>query len=251
MKYWLIIISLVFGFGSAKAEFESRVNLNINNDIGEIINKISFGAIENAIDSIDANLGEYEIPPFGPIEGIWAALNLDTITASGLWSYKDYRSVPKDKEYFYHRYNLIYGFGDGTKITIKWKNLPKTIDSAFITDIVTGTIIKVDMLKNDSLLITNRAIDKLYIKVWYNKNNVSVEENFVDNIIVYPNPATDRLRVNSNIDIENIEIYNTMGEKIQSGKLSDISLSGMVSGVYTIKIITIDNKESYRRFVKL
>ncbi len=246
-----MVIALVFGFGSAKAEFESKVNLIINNDIAEIVNKISFGAIENAIDSIDANLGEYEIPPFGPIKGIWAALNLDTITASGLWSYKDYRSVPKDKEYFYHRYNLIYGFGDGTKITIKWKNLPKNIDSAFITDIVTGTIINVDMMKNDSLLVTNRAIDKLFIKVWFNKNNVSVDENFGDNIIIYPNPASDRLRVNSTIDIENIEIYNTMGEKILTGNLNDINLSGLSSGVYTIKIITIDNKESYRRFVKL
>lgn len=251
MKYLLLIFAICIAFSSANAEFNTKVGLFITNDIGEIESKISFGAIDNAIDSIDNNLGEFEIPPIAPIEGIWAALNLDTITASGLWSYKDYRSVPKDKEYFYHRYNLIYGFGDGTKITIKWKNLPKNIDSAFITDIVTGTIINVDMLKNDSLLVTNRAIDKLFIKVWFNKNNVSVDENFGNNIIIYPNPASDRLRVNSTIDIENIEIYNTMGEKILTGNLNDINLSGLSSGVYTIKIITIDNKESYRRFVKL
>lgn len=251
MKYILLIFAICIAFSSANAEFNTKVGLFITNDIGEIESKISFGAIDNAIDSIDNNLGEFEIPPIPPIEGIWAALNMDTLTAAGLWSYKDYRSVPKDNENFYHRYNLIYGFGDGTKITIKWNKLPKTIDSAYITDIVTGTIIKVDMFKNDSLLITNRAIDKLYISVWYNKNNVSVYDNNDNEISVYPNPASEILKIDSKIDVEYVQIFDLMGNTILKSSNNNIGLNSISSGVYTIKIVTIDNKESYKRFVKL
>ncbi len=61
-------------------------------------------------------------------------------------------------------------------------------------------------------------------------------------IVIYPNPTSDHIAINSLEDIDVVELYNTRSEKVYSktvtGKLSneEINLSNYAKGVYVIKI---------------
>jgi len=67
-----------------------------------------------------------------------------------------------------------------------------------------------------------------------------------DNIIVFPNPANDKLYITAN-NITSVEIYNLIGEVVASyGNENLITTSDLMAGTYILKIITdskIDTKK--------
>ena len=85
-----------------------------------------------------------------------------------------------------------------------------------------------------------------YTDFWeYSPVNVGIHE--VPNeikISVYPNPSYGKFILNSEITKGEIEIYNSMGEKIYISEIiskeTEIDLSGKAKGVYFIKIQTKD-----------
>ncbi|HLG35739.1 MAG TPA: T9SS type A sorting domain-containing protein [Bacteroidia bacterium] len=73
-------------------------------------------------------------------------------------------------------------------------------------------------------------------------------------VTVYPNPAKTELRIkNSELRIENIEIYNLLGEKFSCEVIGSrepetvINISGLTEGVYFLKIIS-EKKIFYGKF---
>lgn len=70
---------------------------------------------------------------------------------------------------------------------------------------------------------------------------------------VYPNPATNRLRITSSVKEGVVSIYNLLGERIYSrsftGNENVIDISGFSSGVYIIKVIS-ENKVATTQFTK-
>lgn len=56
---------------------------------------------------------------------------------------------------------------------------------------------------------------------------------------IYPNPATDQMNVNAD-NIERVELYNAMGQKVEteavSGNAVRINVSDLAKGTYVIKI---------------
>lgn len=81
----------------------------------------------------------------------------------------------------------------------------------------------------------------------------SVETIEQTELVVYPNPATDKLYVsNTNIG-STIEIYNSVGALVASKKannsLEEISLSSLVDGVYVVKSIN-KGSVSVAKFIK-
>ncbi|MCX8055930.1 MAG: hypothetical protein N3A67_09740, partial [Ignavibacteria bacterium] len=95
VKMFIIAIIAIFIYSEAVSEeFDVRVRLTINNTFA-IDSLLEFGAVSSATDGLDASLGEVEIPPFPPPAfDIFAIFNLDTTNIDGLFSYKDFRSVP-------------------------------------------------------------------------------------------------------------------------------------------------------------
>ncbi|NTW32794.1 MAG: T9SS type A sorting domain-containing protein [Bacteroidetes bacterium] len=69
-----------------------------------------------------------------------------------------------------------------------------------------------------------------------------------NNIYIFPNPASDKITVNTSEKINTIEIYNIVGEKVYSlnnfkqQKSNEINLSGINTGIYFVKIF---NGEKY------
>jgi ligand-binding sensor domain-containing protein len=64
------------------------------------------------------------------------------------------------------------------------------------------------------------------------------------NIVIYPNPATDKLTIESQhksaIEILNIQGQIIMQQQLQQGK-TDIDISGLTKGVYVLRMFSNDN----------
>ena len=71
------------------------------------------------------------------------------------------------------------------------------------------------------------------------------------NTTVYPNPANNVLNINANSNINNVEVYNMMGQMVGSYNVNDvntqISTTSFANGVYTVRINT-ENGTSTQKF---
>ena len=64
--------------------------------------------------------------------------------------------------------------------------------------------------------------------------------NLEETIAVYPNPVSDELHIQlpSNINLQNIIVYNSLGQKILESSRLDFSTSTLSSGIHYLQIIT-------------
>src|SRR5690554_1900151 len=72
---------------------------------------------------------------------------------------------------------------------------------------------------------------------------------------LYPNPTQKELNIQINNGmVESVEIYNTFGQKIQSSKVANSSVtldvSNLDTGVYLVRILNNSGATSVKRFVK-
>ena len=78
---------------------------------------------------------------------------------------------------------------------------------------------------------------------------LSLTYNLFDNLLVYPNPSSDLIYLNTNLSLD-YTIYNSIGQKIYDGKTDyEIDISELPSGVYYFRF-TIDNQSTIRKVVK-
>ena len=91
-------------------------------------------------------------------------------------------------------------------------------------------------------------------------NNVAgVEDNFESNsFYVYPNPATNELIIeNGELKIENVELYNSIGEKVFSQpqttnhKLQTVEVSQLSPGIYFITLTDQAGNKVTKKVVKM
>ncbi len=82
--------------------------------------------------------------------------------------------------------------------------------------------------------------------------SLSIEENLQELISIYPNPIDDTLfiKIPSNITINDVIIYDTLGKSMNVNILNNqINLSNLNSGVYFMKINTLQGTLT-KKFVK-
>jgi len=67
---------------------------------------------------------------------------------------------------------------------------------------------------------------------------LSVDEERISSILVYPNPVNGILSINSTLKINKIEVYNILGKLIKNNSInSSIDFSDLAPGIYSVKII--------------
>ena len=76
-----------------------------------------------------------------------------------------------------------------------------------------------------------------YVRVYQN-NNLSTSEAFAQNLSVYPNPANDKLYINSDRRIDRGELYNNLGQLIWSKRntVNAIDVNNFNNGIYILKL---------------
>jgi hypothetical protein len=70
-------------------------------------------------------------------------------------------------------------------------------------------------------------------------------------ISVYPNPANDQLHIMmpSSVQLEKVEIYNTLGQLVGEKNTVDFSIDQLASGVHWLKISTSEGV-IHKNFIK-
>ena len=80
--------------------------------------------------------------------------------------------------------------------------------------------------------------NEYFVKYYYSTDGV--DENYADNVEIYPNPAKDLLTIKAD-NITNVMIYSSIGQKICEKAVNSsevtINLDGFDSGVYLLKAV--------------
>src|SRR5690554_637657 len=91
-----------------------------------------------------------------------------------------------------------------------------------------------------------------YAKV-YDLSGVLSSDKFTNaNFTIYPNPATDVLNIElqDNVILENVTIYNNLGQKIKTVKQNTIDVSTLAKGLYFVEVTTNQGKASKKVIVE-
>ena len=84
-------------------------------------------------------------------------------------------------------------------------------------------------------------------------NNLAVDENESGSLVVYPNPAKDRLTIESEEIIRHCEIYDLTGQLVKTlendSERMEISIEALPAGTYLVKLVT-DSFAQTRRLIK-
>jgi alpha-tubulin suppressor-like RCC1 family protein len=67
---------------------------------------------------------------------------------------------------------------------------------------------------------------------------------------IYPNPVNDVLNIESKNEVQSVEIFNSVGQKVLQSKGNQINTSKLKVGVYMIKIKDSNNEVITRKFIK-
>ncbi|MCF6349537.1 MAG: FG-GAP-like repeat-containing protein [Flavobacteriaceae bacterium] len=82
---------------------------------------------------------------------------------------------------------------------------------------------------------------------------LSINEDLLNNVSLYPNPVTNELQINTNLDLENsiIAIFDIQGKKVYNSYFIDnkINVSNLETGIYFLRIIQNDKKLNLK-FIK-
>ncbi len=255
MKYLLIILLFIAlpiaGFSDYK---NTRVRLYLKTKLGEEFNALVFGIDKDATDYLDKNIGEQELFPGHPPSGLHAVFVIyDSVQKENVWSYLDLKSFPGlDTGYKYYRIDVQYHVGDN--LIFEWRPFGDEIREAWISDIITGNVVKINMKDSNSAFVDNQFIKKFDIKVKY-ESNTSVEDYQDEEISVYPSPANDQIHISSNQVIDNLTIYNTFGKEIINeivkNSKATINISSLPAGFYFIRLNYSNNKTIIRKILKI
>jgi endoglucanase len=103
-------------------------------------------------------------------------------------------------------------------------------------------------------VITSNLGTVYYDNLYLHKNTVLSTNDFeASNARIYPNPATDVLNVESVMSIENVSIYNLLGQEVISKspntEFISLDIASLQVGVYVVKT-SVNGIVSSTRFVK-
>ncbi len=110
----------------------------------------------------------------------------------------------------------------------------------------------INVIYYDDLKIYSDALKQADIVSLYNNNTLSYE-NFDKaslEVVVYPNPATNLLNIETPSEIKSVEVYNIQGQKVLSASQKQINLSNLQSGVYVVIVEDFNNNITHKKIVK-
>ncbi|HZW63092.1 MAG TPA: T9SS type A sorting domain-containing protein [Flavobacteriaceae bacterium] len=89
-------------------------------------------------------------------------------------------------------------------------------------------------IHNDILYIANSS------RIYKYDTSLSTQENSLNNLTIYPNPATNSITINGLKDVVSYKLYNNVGKVVLSGSLSNfnsnLDVSTLSSGMYILNL---------------
>lgn len=69
-------------------------------------------------------------------------------------------------------------------------------------------------------------------------STASISANEIETIAIYPNPASDIVTLNTDEQIEKVQIFNIMGDLVQTEQSNSFSINELSTGIYIIDVKT-------------
>lgn len=80
------------------------------------------------------------------------------------------------------------------------------------------------------------------------KNFLGIEENNFNEVVIYPNPIQKTMTIKSELEIESIEMFNLLGERVSAVKNKDqMKVVGFEKGFYFVKIRLMNGSEVVKK----
>ena len=90
--------------------------------------------------------------------------------------------------------------------------------------------------------VSETVVGTIYLSEGFINSNVesalNINQNFFpeSGVVLYPNPASDKVYINSNFNIERVEVYDVLGKLMFSRRTSSvIEISALSNGIYFFK----------------
>jgi uncharacterized delta-60 repeat protein len=175
-------------------------------------------------------------------------------TGSGINDYTKALAIQADNKLLIGGYFTSYN--NTTANSLARLNADGTFDSSF--DIGTGfdsIVYSLASMSNGNIIAVggfssyNGTQTKRIIRLASSKSLV-VDEFQKTNFLLYPNPATNQLNLNTDIDLKSFEIHDLNGKKVLSSKITtkQIDISNLPKSVYIINIQTSEG-ELIKKFI--
>ncbi len=133
-------------------------------------------------------------------------------------------------------------------------NAIPVLDGTPTDSAATMIVTQADTLPGDGTILVTAAdsITQMTYQVHFNLIT-SVSNLSKNNILIYPNPAGEQVRIKTIAEIKKIEIFSASGRLVRlinSNLNSSINISGLQQGVYFIKITFAEGAAFTRRLIK-
>lgn len=128
-----------------------------------------------------------------------------------------------------------------------------TVYTISLDGLTSGTDYVVYMAAEDDEATPNRQTAITEVTFTTDEDN-SISRNDLTGFSMYPNPAVSMLNIESNQQIQKLEVISIVGKLVISKNISTIStkvdVSGLQTGVYLLRVVDINDNISTKRFVK-
>ena len=96
----------------------------------------------------------------------------------------------------------------------------------------------------------HRAIPK-FRKVIVENNALGLADSKKDEFSIYPNPSKEIINIRSKKELQSVEIYSILGEKVMffEKKIQQLNIKNLSKGIYIMKLIT-NQGSAFKKFVK-
>jgi len=202
----------------------------------EITSAIVIGDNASPIELLDFDNSRLESISFGNIPSI-EVLNLAANMIDGDFSPGGIQEIGGDWDLRLNNFvnvNLCDLTSAASSVEVDLRNMGQPLDG--ITRNYTH-----DPALGISFNTFNGDIDDDYIYAQFDceGNQLSLEDQLLDALSVYPNPTVDYVNINlPNVNIENIQyqLYNVTGSMVRKGVGNKVDFTSLVSGIYFLQI---------------
>lgn len=171
----------------------------------------------------------------------------------------DYASIPSSNANFGVWYEYVFTYNGTTMSVYRDGTLLGTSNATLNTN---GDVFRIGVSNSgiqklqadiDYIRVFNQALTGAQVSQIYSNPNLLSNTNFSANNLkfnLYPNPTNDILNIEMENEIQSLEIYSLLGQKVMTANNKNINIGSLSNGLYMVRVQDIDGGVATQKLVK-